>query len=70
MSEFKQLNEHELKDFINQLVEEYYDDYIETEERKSIFVNQVFDTAFNTCESLYEVTTLVDGILIGWFMSR
>ena len=70
MSEFKELNESELKDYINELVEEYYDDYIKTEERKNIFVNQVFDTALNTCEYFSDVNTLVDGILIGWFMPR
>ena len=66
----KKLNKKQLTQHINELVEEYYEDYIQTPTRKKIFVDQVYDTALGTCETLDDVTTLIDGILIGWFMDR
>jgi len=69
-NEFKELDETTLKNFIDSLIKEYYEDYIFNEQRKKIFADQLYDTAFGTCESLTEVSTLADGILIGWFMER
>lgn len=69
-NEFKELDETVLKNFIDDLVKEYYEDYIFTEQRKKIFIEQLYDTALGTCQSLDEVGTLADGILIGWFMDR
>jgi hypothetical protein len=66
----KELDGIVLMNFINQLVDEFYDDYILSDERKEIFINQVYNTSLGTCETLTEVSHLVDGILIGWFMER
>lgn len=70
MSEFKQLNENELMEYIEALVDEFMDDYIISEDRRKRFIEQVYDTTLGTCESLNEVTQFVDGLLIGWGMER
>jgi hypothetical protein len=70
MSEFKQLNENELMEYIKALADEFMDDYIISEDRRKRFIEQVNDTTLGTCESLNEVTQFVDGLLIGWGMER
>ena len=70
MSEFKQLNENELMEYIKTLADEFMDDYIISEDRRKRFIEQVYDTTLGTCESLNEVTQFVDGLLIGWGMER
>lgn len=70
MSEFKQLNENELMEYIEALADEFMDDYIISEDRRKRFIEQVYDTTLGTCESLNEVTQFVDGLLIGWGMER
>jgi hypothetical protein len=70
MSEFKQLNENELMEYIKALADEFMDDYIISEDRRKQFIEQVYDTTLGTCESLNEVTQFVDGLLIGWRMER
>lgn len=56
----------ELKDYVNNLFDQFYEDYLGGDESlRERFVEQVVDIATGTLKSEEDICNFVDGLLIG-----